>query len=486
MALPVFYDKLYKRIFLASKDAIGIISSEGFYLEQNAAHRKLIGYTDNELHQKTPAIHFGKRAFNKIVKELQKNNQYRGIHEIRAKDGTKIPIDLSAFAVKDERGKILCYVGIKRDISNQKKTEEALQKSRDELEVILQGIADGITVQNETGKLVYANNAAGIAAGFPTGEDMVKTPPDKIMEKFELMDESGNPFPLERLPGRKAMLGETNPEALIRYRNKQTNEEKWVIIKARAMFDDFGKPLMSINILHDVTERKKVEKRKDEFISIASHELKTPITSIKAYVQILQKQLEKQGNSESSRFLLKIDRQIEKLTDLIADLLDVSKIQAGKLTFQKTRFSLDGLLKEVVEDMQRISESHKIVIKSLKACTVAGDKERIEQVLINLLTNAMKYSPKSNEVHVNVAKVDSMVKVSVTDFGIGIGKEDLRRVFERFFRISGSNGETFPGLGVGLYICAEIIKRHQGRIWVESARTKGSTFHFTLPRIHSV
>lgn len=220
---------------------------------------------------------------------------------------------------------------------------------------------------------------------------------------------------------------------------------------------------------------------RNNFISIASHELKTPVTSIKAFTQVLERHFAKRGDLFTSQMLDKMDQQINKLTLLISDLLDVSRIEAGKLQLRSEKYSLDELVKEVVEEVQRTADEHKIVIKGSIKQTLVGDRERIGQVLTNFLTNAIKYSPSSQQIIVTLKNRGHKAICCVQDFGIGIAKLNLPRVFERFFRATGQKEDTYPGLGLGLHICAEIIKRQHGRIWVKSEVGKGSTFYFSLP-----
>jgi PAS domain S-box-containing protein len=235
------------------------------------------------------------------------------------------------------------------------------------------------------------------------------------------------------------------------------------------------------NLQKEIAERKKLEKQKDEFIGMASHELKTPVTSIKAYTQVLQARFKKAENIKASELLSKMDAQLNKLSNLIADLLDVTKMQGGKLQFHESFFDLNELIEEIVEEMQRTTTKHTIVKETTTSKSLWGDRERIGQVIINFITNAIKYSPYSDRIIVKTELDTESMIIRVVDFGVGIPKEAQEKVFERFFRVGGRKLETYPGLGLGLYISSEIVKRHKGRIWVESESDKGSIFSFTLP-----
>ncbi|GCE50810.1 PAS domain S-box-containing protein [Thermosporothrix hazakensis] len=231
----------------------------------------------------------------------------------------------------------------------------------------------------------------------------------------------------------------------------------------------------------DITEQKRLERQKDEFLGIASHELKTPVTSIKAYTQLLERRFRKAGDERASELLKKMDMQLNKLTSLIADLLDVTRIESGKLLFHPAPFDYNSLIQEVIEEAQRTTTRHTILQELGPSVTLTGDRERIGQVLTNLLTNAIKYSPKADTIYVKTELKDNMVITSVLDFGIGIPAEKQQHLFQRFYRVEGETQMTYPGLGLGLYISAEFVKRHHGTIWVQSEEGKGTTFSFSLP-----
>ena len=220
---------------------------------------------------------------------------------------------------------------------------------------------------------------------------------------------------------------------------------------------------------------------RDEFISVASHELKTPVTSVKMFTQVLKKHSEQIGDLKAVSHLSKMDKQINKLTELIYDLLNVSKIQAGKMEFKKDDFDFDRAVKEIIDVLQQSSEKHKLIIKGKTGKMVYGDEERIGQVINNLISNAIKYSPRANKVVIKLSSNKKQVQVDVIDSGIGMDKDHLDKIFERFYRVYDNNDKTFPGLGIGLYISSEIIKRHGGKFWVNSDLGKGSTFSFSLP-----
>ena len=262
---------------------------------------------------------------------------------------------------------------------------------------------------------------------------------------------------------------------------------KWLKAKGRAYFNEDGIALRFIGTLLDITVQRLLDEatrdllnKKDEFISIASHELKTPITSLKAVLQMIERMITPSNEMKQLHsFVQKGIKQVDKLSDLIKDLLEVTKIQAGKLELKMTNFKLDELIKECCTDSQVLSEKHQIIVEG-EAITIYADRNRLEQVIINLISNAIKYSPDADKVVIKVAKAGNDIKVSVTDFGIGIPKETLPFLFDRFYRVD-EVSQRYSGLGLGLYISAEIVRRHHGDIGIYSTPGEGSTFWFTIP-----
>jgi len=263
---------------------------------------------------------------------------------------------------------------------------------------------------------------------------------------------------------------------------------KWLKAKGRAYFNEQGIAVRFIGTILDITVQKLIDEttrellnKKDEFISIASHELKTPITSLKAALQIMERAALRGDSIKTvDAFIHKAIRQVNKLTELIRDLLDVTKIQSGKLVLRKTEFVLDELITECIEELQSSSQKHQLIIEGETDITIYGDRTRLEQVIINLLANAIKYSPSADKVVINVEKLDEGVKVAITDFGIGIPADKIPLIFDRFYRID-ENSQRYAGLGLGLFISSEIISQHNGRINIESKEGAGSTFWFIIP-----
>lgn len=238
-------------------------------------------------------------------------------------------------------------------------------------------------------------------------------------------------------------------------------------------------------LLAEIEIRKDAEKKKDEFISIASHELKTPLTSVKGYLQLLVRNFHKGDLSRFENQLQKAQDQIEKLNGLVTDLLDISNIESGEMKFNMQFFSIDLLVENVIETIQQINPHINIIRKGRLNNLFYGDELRLEQVITNFLTNAVKYAPNSKEVIVTTKMNEEKLYISVRDFGIGMPEEHLSKVFKKFYRVEESS-LRFQGLGIGLYISKQIIERHGGKIGVLSKIGEGSEFYFELDCVDSV
>ena len=256
--------------------------------------------------------------------------------------------------------------------------------------------------------------------------------------------------------------------------------------------NDKGEVIGASKIARDITESHRLKQQlaeyteklkelnsyKDDFIGIASHELKTPLTTIKAYLQLLERELKEETQRQYLNTAL---QHIGKITRLVSELLDVTKVQAGKLEFNFSDFDFHDLLLEGIQAVQQTNPTHQILYEDQPVnIPIHADQHRLEQVIVNLLSNAVKYSPGANKVIVNVKKEESHILVSIKDFGIGIPAGELNNLFSRFYRVRGVEA-SIQGLGMGLYISKEIIKGHKGEIWVESELGKGSTFYFRIP-----
>ena len=373
--------------------------------------------------------------------------------------------------IRDDAGQVVRWFGTCTDIEDQKRTEEALRQSQERVNLLMNSSIIGINII-EGEQVVDANDTFLRMTGY-TREDlregrmnwMHMTSPEYLARTQQAHQELGT------------------QQSIIPYEKEYVckNGSRLPVVVGGVLLGHH--PYQGIAFVLDNSARKELEQRKDHFLGMASHELKTPITSLKLQTQLLRKQLAKQDIHNAERALSRMESQLNTVIRLIEELLDLSKIQAGKLEYAQETVNLGDVLQEVVEIVQQTQTTHTIAVEHAEHPPfLVGDKARLEQVLLNLISNAIKYSPEADRVEVDIDTSAETVTLSVRDHGIGIPREQREKIFERFYRAVAPHQCAFPGLGMGLYIVSEIVKHHRGTIAVESEMGKGSTFHVTLPR----
>lgn len=349
---------------------------------------------------------------------------------------------------------------LRSEIEFRKKAQQEINEKALELKFVLESIPQIAFTTKVDGTIEYRNSQWMLYAD--SEKDFPNTHPDDgcIAHELKKMIKKGKPIELE-------VRVKKHKDEQYRYHLLRVLpvKEKNVIVKWVGTFTD-------------IEDQKQVVKRKDEFISIASHELKTPLTSIKGYVQLLER------TCQDSASKLYIDRtllQIRKLDSLIADLLDISKIESGKLKFNMKLFNVGPMITNTIDIVKQTYSDYSIEHIGDANVKAMGDEIRLEQVLINFLSNAVKYSPHSKKIRVETdIREDNKLFIGVKDFGIGISKKDQQNIFDKYYRTEVSS-YTFQGLGIGLYICAEILRQHNFEFGVESEPGKGSLFYFLIP-----
>lgn len=270
----------------------------------------------------------------------------------------------------------------------------------------------------------------------------------------------------------------------IEYRVKHgaTGEYRWFLARGVPFKDAQGKVVKWVGTCTDIHDKQQLEHRKDEFISIAGHELKTPLTALGLLVARLKRKIRREDNMDAETDLARMEGQIETMTRLLHDLLDVSKIQLGRFDYDDELIDLDALVCEVADTFQQTTATHTIQVHGKLETPLVGDRNRLEQIVTNLISNALKYSPQADAVDIYLSQEKETALIRVQDYGVGIPREQQSAIFERFNRGAYTRREkAFPGLGMGLYIAHEIIKHYHGGIGVESEEGKGTTFVVSLP-----
>jgi len=403
--------------------------------------------------------------FSQIMAHIRRGERVDHYETTRVrKDGTFLTVSVTVSPIKDSTDSIIGASAITRVITEHKRLEAKFRRLFDSNLI-------GVFVSDFAGNFLDANDAFLDLLGYTREEVLAGT-----MQRDALTPSEFHYLSQEAVKA----LQETGASGT--YETEYLHKSGWRIPVLVAV-TRIEQTETCMGFVLDISASKELDKRKDEFISMASHELKTPVTSLKGFLGLLQRRLTLQRDEKALHYLARMDAQVNRLTKLINDLLDLSKMQTGQLHYREERFDLDELVQEIVETVQETTQTHHLQFEGQTQAEVFGDRDRIGQVLINLLNNAIKYSPQGDRVLVRVAISQNKALVSVQDFGIGITKEHEYKIFERFYQVTDPEEKTYPGLGIGLYISYEIVKRHGGQMWVESKIGEGASFYFTLPLI---
>ncbi|EHQ28884.1 PAS domain-containing protein [Mucilaginibacter paludis] len=460
----------------------------------NKAFESITGYTNKEIiGHNCRFLQDGdnEQEGRRRLREAIKNGEHCQV-EIRnyKKNGRMIWNELMISPVKDRDGNVTNFIGIQNDITRRKEAEDALASEKQNLEErvlertedlqeseaylasIIETIRESLVVLDEKMRVLSVNDH--FCRFFKVAENDIR---GRVL--FEHNDGQWNLPELRNLLIN--VLPNNNPFEGFEIENEFPNiGRKLLVLNARQVTLKGKYQNRILLAIEDITEQREIEQRKEDFISIASHEMKTPLTSIKGNLQLLQRKAQQNNDTQYLSGFETASKSIARLEKLIYDLLDVSKIQSGKVELIFSKFNFQQLIIESVNGVQATTQTHKLVMKGSSDIEVTADFGRLEQVLLNLLNNAVKYSPTGKEVIVHTCILPEYVKVSITDTGVGIHERDHKRIFERFYRAD-QISEKFPGVGIGLYVSNEIIKEHRGTLWVESQEGKGAVFSFTIP-----
>lgn len=421
------------------------------------------------------------QPFLQILKEVYETGETYSATEdevLLAKDGklSTFYYNFSYKPLKNKNGEVYAILNFAVDVTDLVLAKKQIQENEEKYRNLADSLPNIVWTADKDGNIDYYNKRWYDYTGFE-GLDNRENAAKKILHQDDIQ---------------KAVdiwkTSKKNKTAYeIEYQFKDRSKEgayKWHLGRAIPIKDSNDEVIQWIGTCTDIDEFKQFQQQKDNFLGIASHELKTPLTSLKLYSQFLEKSLRKKDDASNAEVALKMDDQINKLNSLINDLLDVTKIQNGKILLNKSDFDFDDLVSEIVEE-QQMSTNHKIEVEANLIGTIFGDRHRISQVMSNLINNAIKYSPDSDKIQITSKLIEeNKIIFCVKDYGIGIPDNKKDKVFEQYYRVSGSKEHTFPGLGLGLYISSEIIKRSGGKIFVNSVEGKGSEFCFEIPKTH--
>jgi PAS domain S-box-containing protein len=459
-----------------SSDFVSLSDLDGNVSYVNAEGRKMLGINPTAIYRHNSTYVMPgeiEKVNNEVNQALNTTGRWSGqINYRHFETGEAIPVFGTTMLVYDAvTGKPQGRASIARDLRREIADQKALMDSEHLLKNITGASPTALWMSDDEGSITYTNQTWESWTGQTFEETLGNGWTNCIVE--EDRQRAGERFIRDL---------STRNHYVVEFRIKHKDGAiRWCVAAGNPQYNQDGVFTGYIGSCTDIDDLKQLERQKDDFLGIASHELKTPVTSIKAYAQVLGAMLTKEGETKKADMVLRMDAQVNRLTNLIGDLLDVTKINSGRLQFNKTWFNFNQAISECVTDLQHTTNKHQLIEDFSETGQIYSDKDRIGQVITNLITNAIKYSPHSDKIIISTKLENKEFSVCVQDFGIGIPMDKADKVFEQFYRVSGNKQHTFPGLGLGLYISSEIIKREGGRMWVNSVEGKGSTFCFALP-----
>ncbi|MFB2973112.1 PAS domain-containing protein [Aerosakkonema sp. BLCC-F183] len=472
---------LYREIIANSKDAIAIFDTQGYYIEQNWAHRNLLGYTDEELRGKTPAIHIGGDFCAFFLQELEKQGSYCGEFICLTKSGEQLHIEFSSFAVRNDEGQTVCYFGIKRDITERKRIEASLRQSEVRNHALLGAIPDLMFCIAKDGTLIDCK---------ANREDLVYAHPSQFLGKKVQ----------EVLPERLSQQIMHYLEQALQTKTIQIFEYQLAIAGMERHYE--ARLVVSgeeevVSIVRDITQRKQTELElrqakeaaeaasdsKTEFLANMSHELRTPLNAILGLSQLLDQQIFGSLNAKQKEYVNYIHSSGQHLLSLINDILDLSKVEAGKEELMLMPISVRELCDSCLSLVREGAFTKGLQLTSQidpQVDICVADERRVKQMLLNLLSNAIKFTV-AGKVELIVRKTPGAITFTVADTGIGIAPENLRLLFQPFCQLDSDLKWQCEGSGLGLVLTRKLARLHGGDVTVRSTFGQGTEFTLFLP-----
>jgi PAS domain S-box-containing protein len=473
-----YSDDFFQQVFESMDEyAVFTTNLEGRINSWNTGAHNLLGYEEKEILGLNAAIIYTKKDKQENVPQKEMDD---AIHNGQAlneryhvrKDGSQFWGSGLLFPLFDIKGVQRGYTKVMRNLSEKRETEHQILYAKAFSQQVIESSREPMAILNQQLLITAASDSFfelfQVDKRKALNKHIYKFAPalntERLRELFERL-----------LPSETSIR---NFEFIYEIPDQTFRIMMIYIRKIESFIDKSEQIIMSIE---DVTRERILQQEKDDFISIASHELRTPITMIKASGQILQRELKNTMSDTAKMYLDKLTQHTEKLVDLSSFLLDVSKIRTGRFSLQREIIDLCILIRETINDLVPVYARHEVFFEGPEDCRINADKTKIAQVIINLVGNAVKYSPDANKVIIKLTPQQDNFIVSIQDFGLGIPKSEQSKLFKRFSRTQTVRDKKIAGTGLGLYISAEFIKQHGGNIWVESEPNQGSTFFFSLP-----
>lgn len=474
-------------IIESSADTITVVDMKGTVLDWNKGGEGIMGYRADEVIGTPNRQFFADPAeADRIMELVQKKGVIKNYRTTMVrKDGKLIYVSMSAALLKDKNGVPIGTVRVSRDVTKEVELEKRVRDERDNLNLIFESMADGVYSVSKDYKVEFMNKVLREEFGDHVGDIC-----------YEVFHERKGHCPMCKLS--EVMRGLT-----VRWEWRS----RWM----NRIYDLIETPVINLDgriskltIFRDITKRKRAEEEiqklnqelelkvvdleavtrmKTEFLSLTSHELRTPLTPMKAQLQMLEEGYKGIMSEEQRESIELVLRNLARLDKLIKDILDISRMEMGRIKLSFESMSINDAVKEVIKMQEPFADEKgiKIVARLAELPAIVGDSERLRQVISNLVNNAIKFSEKATDVLVETQRVGEAVQFSITDYGMGISEEDKEKLFKPFSQIDSSMSRKRGGTGLGLAIAKGIIHAHNGKIWVESELGKSSTFYFSIP-----
>jgi PAS domain S-box-containing protein len=506
-----------RQIIETTKDALIVMDAEGRITEWNPQAEKIFGWPRNEA--------LGRLVADTVVPPRLRDGHRKGLArfletgeaavsnrtvELPAlhRDGHQFTVEVSVspFEIGNQR----LFSAFIRDITERKRIEEEIRRQNALLQAMLDNMADGVVIADRNGRFLVFNSAAKRIIGL----GITESPPEQWSATYGIFHpETSVPVASDKLPLVRAMRGEASDNVELLIRRPELGKDVYIQTTGRPLCDGNGEVYGGMTVFHNITAHKEAEQKlkqkneelthayfeldesrrqqlelKDQVLSHVSHELRTPLTAAHQFVTILKRGLAGELQPQQKEYVDDIARNLKQLQTMIADLLEASRAESGKLTITLQPLAVQETVADIVRTLHSTAAEKGVSLRAEmpgELLSAEADPPRVRQVLTNLVDNALKFTPSGGSITIGARIFDrdpSFVRVSVTDTGRGIEPSQHQRIFSRLAQVDENSEESRKGLGLGLFICKEIIRRHGGEIGVESQLGSGSTFYFTLPR----
>ncbi|MCR4264000.1 MAG: ATP-binding protein [Candidatus Roizmanbacteria bacterium] len=349
------------------------------------------------------------------------------------------------------------------------------------LENMLDHLPFGISVENRRGRILYANKEMAEIFNYTSLQDVVNQNIKTIFNNYKVIDKNGVEHSFEERPAAKIFKGLDELSEQLRFIDKKTGREKQLSIHASAIKGINQKTNLAIKSYRDISRIIEEQRQKELFFGVLNHEFKSPLASIKAFAQLLKRRITAGSYDRCLDYIMNIEMQADRLTRLIGEFLDVTRLLSGELQLNRQKFNLDQTIDKVIENFKFTAEKYTILRKGKLTVEYYGDEDRLVQVLLNLLSNSVEHSTPKTTIEVRTTRTAQYISISVKDYGSGIAQRYQRDIFQLFRRVRQQNIQKNNGVGMGLSISQSIVKAHGGEILLKSKVGKGSEFIIKLP-----